>query len=140
MLDSLATLCHGARSWLGGLDSAYDFNPLPQTASGVYLTFFGGFVFGIPSFRLADVPLRLIAADAATGQLDVKSVRVFRFDEIREAHRVIEANEGGRKFDDIDFSSTVIMANCNFHGMQIAGFTVNDLFAAYERQNPGRQK
>jgi hypothetical protein len=27
-----------------------------------------------------------------------------------------------------------------FHGMQVAGFTVNDLFAAYERQNPGRQK
>lgn len=27
-----------------------------------------------------------------------------------------------------------------FHGMQIAGFAVNDLFAAYARQNSGRQK
>jgi NADPH:quinone reductase len=78
MLDSLATLRHGARSWLGSLDSAHDFNPLLQTASGVYLTSFGSFVFGTPSFRLSDVPLRLIAADAATGRLDVKSVRVFR--------------------------------------------------------------
>jgi len=34
-----------------------------------------------------------IAADAAAGRLDVKPARVFRFDEIREAHRVMEANE-----------------------------------------------
>ena len=44
MLDSLSTLGPGARSclagWLGGLDPIYDFNPLLQTASGVYLTFF----------------------------------------------------------------------------------------------------
>jgi NADPH2:quinone reductase len=127
MLDSPATLRHGARSWLGVLASAHDFNPLLQTASGVYLAFFGSFVFGTPSFRLSDVPLQQIAADAATGRLDVKPVRVLRkpvrvlrkpvrvlrFDEIREAHRVIEANEGGRKFDDIDFSNTVITANCN---------------------------
>jgi NADPH2:quinone reductase len=144
MLDPLATLRRGGRfclaGWLGGLDPIHDFNPLLQTASGLYLTFFGSFVFGTPGFRLSDVPLQRIAADASTGRLDVKPVSVFRFDEIREAHRVMEANEAGGKFDDSDFSNTVITANCNFHGMQIAGFAVNDLFAAYERQNPGRQK
>ena len=75
MLDPLATLRRGGRfclaGWLGGLDPIHDFNPLLQTASGLYPTFFGSFVF---------------------------------------------------------------------HGMQIAGYAVNDLFAAYERQNPGRQK
>jgi hypothetical protein len=58
MLDSLATLRHGARSWLGGLDSAHDFNPLLQTASGVYLTFFGSFVFH--GMQIAGGPLRRV--------------------------------------------------------------------------------
>src|SRR2546422_3990435 len=71
MLDSLAMLRRGGRSclagWLGGLDPIPDFNPLLQMASGVYLTFFGSFVFGTPGFPLSDVPLQQIAADAAAG-------------------------------------------------------------------------
>jgi NADPH:quinone reductase len=100
-LDSLAMLRRGGRSclagWLGGLDPIPDFNPLAQMASGVYLTFFASFVFGAPGFPLSDVPLQEIAADAAAGRLDVKPARIFRFDEIREAHRVMEANEAGGK-------------------------------------------
>jgi NADPH:quinone reductase-like Zn-dependent oxidoreductase len=101
MLDSLATLRRGGRSclagWLGGLDPIPDFNPLLQMASGVYLTFFGSFVFGTPGFPLSDVPLQQIAADAAAGRLDVKPTRIFRFEEIREAHRVMEAGEARGK-------------------------------------------
>ena len=48
---------------------------------------------GTPGFPLSDVPLKQIAEDAAAGRLDARPVRVFRFDEIREAHRVMEANE-----------------------------------------------
>ena len=83
--------------WLGGLEPIHDFNPLVQMASGVYLTFFASFVFGTPGFPLSDVPLRQIAADAAAGRLDVKPTRTFRFEEIREAHRVVEANEAEGK-------------------------------------------
>jgi NADPH:quinone reductase-like Zn-dependent oxidoreductase len=54
-------------------------------------------VFGTPGFPLSNVPLRRIAADAATGQLDVKPVRVFRFDEIGEAQRVMEADKARGK-------------------------------------------
>ena len=101
LLDSLAMLRRGGRSclagWLGGLDPIADFNPLLQMPSGVYLTFFGSFVFGTPGFPLSDVPLQQIAADAAAGRLDVKPVRVFRFEEIREAHRVMEAGGAGGK-------------------------------------------
>jgi NADPH:quinone reductase len=101
MLDSLAMLRRGGRSclagWLGGLDPIREFNPLLQMASGVYLTFFGSFVFGTPGFPLSDVPLARIAADAAAGRLDVKPVRVFRFDEIQEAHRVMESNQASGK-------------------------------------------
>ncbi len=101
VLDSLAMLRRGGRSclagWLGGLDPIPDFNPLLQMPSGVYLTFFGSFVFGTPGFPVSDVPLQQIAADAAAGRLDVKPARVFRFDDIQEAHRVMEANQAGGK-------------------------------------------
>src|SRR5215470_1999115 len=101
VLDSLALLRRGGRSclagWLGGLDPIPDFNPLLQMPSGVYLTFFGSFVFGTPGFPLSDVPLQQIAADAAAGRLDVKPARIFGFDEIREAHRAMEANQAGGK-------------------------------------------
>jgi NADPH:quinone reductase-like Zn-dependent oxidoreductase len=101
VLDSLAMLRRGGRSclagWLGGLDPIPDFNPLLQMASGVYLTFFGSFVFGTPGFPLSDVPLQGIAQDVAAGWLDAKPARVLGFDEIHEAHRVMEAGQAGGK-------------------------------------------
>jgi NADPH2:quinone reductase len=54
-------------------------------------------VFGTPGFPLSDVPLQQIAADAAAGRLDVKPVRVFQFEDIQEAHRVMEAHQAGGK-------------------------------------------
>ena len=101
ILDSLNMLRRGGRAclagWLGGLAPIADFNPLLQMASGVYLTFFGSFVFGTPGFPLSDVPLQSIANDIATGHYKAKPSRVFKFDEIREAHRVMEAGEAKGK-------------------------------------------
>jgi NADPH:quinone reductase-like Zn-dependent oxidoreductase len=101
ILDSLAMLRRGGRAclagWLGGLAPIPDFNPLLQMSSGVYLTFFGSFVFGTPGFPLSDVPLQAIAADIAAGRFHAKPSRVFSFDEIHEAHRVMEANEANGK-------------------------------------------
>ena len=101
MLDSLAMLRRRGRAclagWLGGLVPIAGSNPLLQMASGVYLTFFGSFVFGTPGFPLSDVPLQKIAEDVAAGRLNAKRSRVFSFDEIHEAHRVMEANEAGGK-------------------------------------------
>lgn len=74
-----------------------NFNPLLQMASGVYLTFFGSFVFGRPGFPLSDVPLQTIAEQAAAGRLRAKPSRVFRFEEMRDAHRVMEAGEASGK-------------------------------------------
>jgi NADPH:quinone reductase-like Zn-dependent oxidoreductase len=66
-------------------------------ASGVYLTFFGSFVFGKPGFPLSDVPLERIAADVEAGRYEAKPAHVFRFEDIQEAHRVMEANKAGGK-------------------------------------------
>ena len=54
-------------------------------------------MFGTPGFPLSAVPLQPIAADAAAALLDVEPVRTFRFQEIRKAHRVMEANEARGK-------------------------------------------
>jgi NADPH:quinone reductase-like Zn-dependent oxidoreductase len=101
ILDSLAMLRRGGRAclagWLGGLAPIADFNPLLQMASGVSLTFFGSFVFGTPGFPVSDVPLQDIARDVAAGRLQAKPSRIFNFDQIHEAHRVMEANEAGGK-------------------------------------------
>ena len=101
ILDSLSMLRRGGRAclagWLGGLAPIHDFNPLLQMASGVYLTFFGSFVFGTPGFPLSDVPLQAIAADIAAGRYQAKPSRVFRFEDIREAHRVMDANQANGK-------------------------------------------
>src|SRR5262245_7913219 len=101
ILDSLNMLRRGGRAclagWLGVLAPIHDFNPLLQMASGVYLTFFGSFVFGTPGFPLSDVPLQAIAADIAAGRYQAKPSRVFRFEDIREAHRVMDANQAKGK-------------------------------------------
>jgi NADPH:quinone reductase-like Zn-dependent oxidoreductase len=101
ILDSLAMLRRGGRAclagWLGGLAPIKDFNPLAQMPSGVCLTFFASFVFGTPGFPLSDVPLQEIAQQVAAGRLKAKPTRVFGFEEIHEAHRVMEAGEAGGK-------------------------------------------
>jgi NADPH2:quinone reductase len=101
ILDSLDILRRGGRAclagWLGGLSPIADFNPLLQMPSGVYLTFFGSFVFGTPGFPLSDVPLQKIAESVVGGRLKIEPSRVFGFDQIHEAHRVMEANEAAGK-------------------------------------------
>ncbi len=101
IMSSLDMLKRGGKAclagWLGGLAPIPDFNPLLQMASGVYLTFFGSFVFGTPGFPLSDVPLGDIARQIAEGRFKAKPSRVFDFQDIREAHRVMEANEAGGK-------------------------------------------
>ncbi|HWY00622.1 MAG TPA: zinc-binding alcohol dehydrogenase family protein [Mycobacterium sp.] len=101
ILDSLDMLRRGGTAclagWLGGLDPIGDFNPLLRMASGVNLNFFGSFVFGTPGFPLSDVPLQDIAHQVADGKLDAEPSHVFSFDQIHEAHRVMEAGEAGGK-------------------------------------------
>ena len=46
--------------------------------------------------------LQEIAEDVAAGRLEAKPSRVFRFEEIREAHRIMEANEAGGKMVVVD--------------------------------------
>ena len=101
LLDSVAIPRRGGRvchaGWLGGLAPVENFDPLLQMASGVHFSLFASPHFGLPQFPLHDVPLASIAADVAAGRLDAKPARVFKFEDIREAHRVMESNEANGK-------------------------------------------
>jgi NADPH:quinone reductase-like Zn-dependent oxidoreductase len=101
ILDSLKLLRRGGRAclagWLGGLAPIADFNPLAQMASGVHLTFFASFAFGTPGFPLSDVPLGDIAEQVLQGRLDAQPDRVWSFDQIREAHQVMESGHANGK-------------------------------------------
>ena len=100
-MDSLRMLRRGGRmclaGWLGGLDPVNDFNPLSQMPSGVYFTFFGSFVFGTPEFPVSDIPMQEIVNKAAKGIFKVKPAKVFKFDDIRNAHEAMESNQAGGK-------------------------------------------
>jgi NADPH:quinone reductase-like Zn-dependent oxidoreductase len=100
-MDSLAMLKRGGRmclaGWLGGLEAVNNFNPLLQMPSGVYFTFFGSFVFGSPEFPVTDVPMQAIVDKVASGAYKAKPVRVFKFEEIREAQEVMESGAANGK-------------------------------------------
>ena len=83
--------------WLGGIDPVNNFNPLLQMPSGVYFTFFASFVFGAPAFPVSDIPLQAIVDKAAAGVYKAKPARVFRFEDIREAHKAMESNQANGK-------------------------------------------
>jgi hypothetical protein len=55
------------------------------------------YLLGTPGFPLSDVPLQGIAADVAAGRYRAKPSRVSRFEDIREAHRVMDANQAKGK-------------------------------------------
>ena len=102
MLDSLEIPRRGGRvclaGFLGGLEPMKDFNPLLQMASGVHFSFFGSFHYGTIEFPLSDVPLQKIANDVGRGAFKAKPTRVFRFEEVAEAHKLMEENQAGGKF------------------------------------------
>ena len=93
--DSLRIVRTGGRvcqlGFLGGLKPVMDFNPIADLPTGVQLSFYGSaFVLGTPGFPLADIPLQQMIGNAEAGRYQAKPVRVYAFDEIVEAHRVME--------------------------------------------------
>src|SRR6516165_2501363 len=101
LLDSIAIPHRHGRiclaGWLGGLEPLKDFNPLLQMASGIHFSLFGSFVFGTPEFPVSDVPLQQIVDRVAKGVYKAKPAAVFSFDQIREAHRLMESNQATGK-------------------------------------------
>ena len=76
--------------FLGGPEPVIGFNPIAVLPAGVQLSFYGSaMVLGAPDFPLAGIPLQ----DDRQGRgraLPRQARRVFGFDEIVRAHRVME--------------------------------------------------
>ncbi|HEV3046764.1 MAG TPA: zinc-binding dehydrogenase [Solirubrobacteraceae bacterium] len=84
--------------FLAGLEPLADFNPLADLPSGVQLsTFASAFVLGEERFPIADVPLQEIVEKAGRGVFAAKPARVFGFEQIVEAHRLMDSGEAGGK-------------------------------------------
>ena len=84
--------------FLGGLDPVTGFNPIADLPSGVQFSFYGSaFVLGTSEFPLTEIPLTEMIAKAENGLYQAKPARVFGFDDIVEAHRVMESGLAGGK-------------------------------------------
>ena len=100
LLDSLAMVRRRGRvclaGFLGGLDPV-SISIHCSRCRAAHFSFFGSFVFGTPDFpcqRCRSKPSSMPPPPAVT---KLKPARVFRFEDIREAHRVMESNQANGK-------------------------------------------
>ena len=96
LVDSLRAARRGGRvcvaGFLGGGAPIERFDPLTHLPSGRQLSFFASaFVYGTPEYPLSELPFQRFVELAEAGQLRAAPSRVFRFEEIQEAHRVLDA-------------------------------------------------
>jgi NADPH:quinone reductase-like Zn-dependent oxidoreductase len=84
--------------FLGGFDPLAEFNPIVDLPTGVHLSFYASaFVLGTGTYPLCEIPLDDIFHQVASGKLRGQPERVFAFEQIVEAHRVLEQGIGGGK-------------------------------------------
>jgi len=84
--------------FLGGLEPVVDFNPLADLPSGVALsTFASAFALGSDGFPVSDVPIQAIVEKAERGVFPARPACVFGFDQVGEAHRILDAGTAGGK-------------------------------------------
>ena len=98
--DSLQMLKKGGRlcqaGFLGGTQPV-EFNPIFDMPSGADLSFFGSFVLGTADYPLSNIPMQRIVDAAATGTYKAKPVTVFPFEQLPDAHRLMETNQANGK-------------------------------------------
>ena len=83
--------------FLGGLGPVADFLPIADMPSGVQFSIFGSFEIGTEAYPISAIPFQEIVAKAEAGLYQAKPARVFAFDEIADAHQVMEAGEAAGK-------------------------------------------
>lgn len=101
VLDSLAVLRRGGQvcvvGFLGG-GGPLTLEPVFQIPSGTKLSVFASaLVTGSAAFPLAEIPFQDIVNRVAEGTYRAKPAKVFRFQDIQEAHRLMESNQAAGK-------------------------------------------
>jgi NADPH:quinone reductase-like Zn-dependent oxidoreductase len=98
ILDSLAMATRGGHvnlvGFLGG-GGPLTLEPVFQIPSGVLFSVFASaIVTGAPEFPLSEIPFQAIVNRVIDGTYKAKPAKVFRFDEIQAAHRIMESDGG----------------------------------------------
>ena len=83
--------------FLGGLGPVESFQPAFELPSGVQFSFFGSFEVGSEAFPLSSIPFQEIVEKVQAGVYQARPSRVFAFEEIAEAHRMMEASQAAGK-------------------------------------------
>jgi NADPH:quinone reductase len=101
VLDSLAMLRRGGHvclvGFLGG-GGPLALEPVFQMPSGTHLSVFASaLVTGSEQFPLSEIPFQAIVDRVADGSYKAKPAAVFRFEDIQEAHRLMESGEANGK-------------------------------------------
>lgn len=101
VLDSLAMVRRGGHvcqvGFLGG-GGPLSLEPVFQIPSGTHLSVFASaLVTGTSEFPLSEIPFEAIVGRVAEGFYKAKPAKVFRFEQIQDAHRLMESNEAGGK-------------------------------------------
>ena len=101
VLDSLAMVRRGGHvclvGFLGG-GGPLTLEPVFQMPSGTHLSVFASAVItGTPEFPLSEIPFQDIVDRVAAGTYKAKPSKVFRFEDIQEAHRLMESNQANGK-------------------------------------------
>lgn len=102
VLDSLAMARRGGRACVVGLldhvAAIENFNPMFQMPHyGVHFSSFVSWSLGTPDVPLSGIPFQGIVDRAASGAYKAKPSKIFAFEEIRDAHRLMESNEANGK-------------------------------------------
>jgi len=101
LLDSFKMARYRGRvamaGFLGG-GEPLSFDPLKQLPSGAQFSFFASaFVFGGPDLPLSRIPFSDFVARAERGVYRTAPAHIFNFDQIVEAHRLLESGEARGK-------------------------------------------
>lgn len=101
LLQSISLTRTGGRmlqaGWLGGLAPVVDFNPMLQMETGVHFSLFHSKVLGTSDFPISLFPLQEIVDKIECGEWSAKPVKVFEYDEIQEAHKLLDSDQAGGK-------------------------------------------
>jgi NADPH:quinone reductase len=101
VLDSLAMLRRGGETCLVGFlggGGPLSLEPVFQMPSGVrFSVFASAIVTGNAEFPLSEIPFQDIVDRVVSGAYRAKPAKVFRFEDIQAAHRLMESNEASGK-------------------------------------------
>jgi NADPH:quinone reductase-like Zn-dependent oxidoreductase len=100
LLDSLRMARKGGRVCVAGFLGSIEpvtYNWLTDMPFGVDLNAFASLLFGTKDFPHSDVPMQRIVDRVADGTYKARPVKIFPFDHIPDAHRLMESNGANGK-------------------------------------------